>query len=72
MSGFTGEGAKTIIPSKATAKISMRLVADQNPKKIVRLFKQYVQDITPKGVTIEIIEHHGANPARRAGDCGRA
>ncbi|MGA3327985.1 MAG: dipeptidase [Terriglobia bacterium] len=48
--GFTGEGAKTVIPAVATAKVSMRLVPDMNPKEIIRLYKRYVKKITPKGI----------------------
>jgi acetylornithine deacetylase/succinyl-diaminopimelate desuccinylase-like protein len=59
--GFTEEGAKTVLPSKATAKISMRLVPNQNPKKIARLFIKYVKEITPKTVKVEVIELHGGN-----------
>lgn len=60
--GFTGEGAKTVLPSKATAKISMRLVPNQDPKKISRLFKSYVNKITPKTVSVKVKELHGAYP----------
>lgn len=60
LSGFTGAGAKTIIPSKASAKISMRLVPNQEPKKIARLFKKYVKSIAPKTVKVDVREvHHG-------------
>jgi acetylornithine deacetylase/succinyl-diaminopimelate desuccinylase-like protein len=48
--GFTGEGAKTVIPAVSTAKISMRLVPDMNPKEIIRWYKSYVKTITPKGI----------------------
>jgi acetylornithine deacetylase/succinyl-diaminopimelate desuccinylase-like protein len=60
--GFTGEGAKTVLPSKATAKISMRLVPDQDPKKIAKLFKSYLNKIAPKTVKVEISDLHGAYP----------
>lgn len=60
--GFTGEGAKTVLPSKATAKISMRLVPDQDPKKIAKLFKSYLKKIAPKTVKVEISDLHGAYP----------
>ncbi len=62
-SGFTGEGAKTVLPSKAHAKVSMRLVPNQDPKKIARLFKKHIKEITPKNVTVELTEMHGAKPA---------
>ena len=60
--GFTGEGAKTVLPSKATAKISMRLVPNQDPKKIAKLFKSYINKIVPKSVTVEVSDLHGAYP----------
>jgi len=48
--GFTGEGAKTVIPAVATAKISMRLVPDMDPREVVRQYTAYVKKITPKGI----------------------
>lgn len=48
--GFTGEGAKTVIPALATAKISMRLVPDMNPKEVIRQYTAYVKKLTPKGI----------------------
>lgn len=60
--GFTGEGAKTVLPSKAKAKISMRLVPEQDPKKISKLFKSYINKIAPKTVKVEIKDLHGAYP----------
>jgi acetylornithine deacetylase/succinyl-diaminopimelate desuccinylase-like protein len=61
-SGYGGEGAKTIIPAAAMAKVSMRLVPDQDPAKIARLFEKHVLDLAPPGVKVEVINHHGANP----------
>ncbi|MFT5171356.1 MAG: acetylornithine deacetylase/succinyl-diaminopimelate desuccinylase-like protein [Candidatus Marinamargulisbacteria bacterium] len=61
--GYIGEGAKTVIPAKASAKVSMRLVANQNSEKISRLFRDFVEKITPPGVRIKVVEHHGAQPA---------
>ena len=52
--GFTGEGAKTVIPAVSTAKISMRLVPDMNPNEIIRLYKSYVKKITPPGIRTAI------------------
>ena len=52
-SGFTGEGAKTIIPAEATAKISMRLVADQDPDDVAQAFTDHVRGLAPAGVTVE-------------------
>ncbi|MDZ7765314.1 MAG: dipeptidase [Melioribacteraceae bacterium] len=60
--GFTEEGAKTVLPSKATAKISMRLVPDQTPKEIAKLFTKYINEITPKSVSIKVKELHGGLP----------
>ena len=60
--GFTGKGAKTIIPSKATAKISMRLVANQDPNKIAKLFTKYFKTIAPKSVKVKISSLHGGQP----------
>ncbi len=61
--GYQGEGAKTVLPSKAGAKISMRLVPNQEPKKIADLFTTYVKELAPKGVTVEVEEHHGGHAA---------
>ena len=60
--GYTGEGSKTVLPSKAHAKISMRLVPDQDWIEISELFKKYVQNFIPKNVTATIKTHHGAEP----------
>ncbi|MDX2473269.1 MAG: dipeptidase [Candidatus Krumholzibacteria bacterium] len=62
VSGYGGEGAKTVIPAKAMAKVSMRLVPNQEPEKIARAFTDYVMSIAPAGVKVEVIDHHGANP----------
>jgi acetylornithine deacetylase/succinyl-diaminopimelate desuccinylase-like protein len=58
--GYQGAGAKTVLPSWAGAKVSMRLVPDQDPAKIADLFKQHVRAVTPKGVTVEADYVHGA------------
>ena len=58
-SGYTGEGAKTVLPSVAGAKISMRLVPNQDHKKIARLFEDYFRSIAPKSVKVEVKELHG-------------
>lgn len=60
--GFTGKGAKTIIPSKASAKISMRLVPNQNPKKIEKLFSKYIKKIAPDYVDVKVTSIHGGSP----------
>lgn len=61
--GYTGEGAKTVLPSKANAKISMRLVPNQNSDRITELFTKHFESIAPKGVTIKVRPHHGGEPA---------
>ena len=62
ISGFTGEGAKTVIPAVASAKVSMRLVPDQDPGKIGGLFESYVKKITPPTVELTITRMHGGKP----------
>jgi acetylornithine deacetylase/succinyl-diaminopimelate desuccinylase-like protein len=60
--GYTGEGAKTVIASKAFAKISMRLVPNQDPDKITGLFQSYFQSLAPDSVTVKVMPHHGGKP----------
>jgi len=60
--GYTGEGAKTVIASKAYAKISMRLVPGQDPDKITKLFSEHFKNIAPKSVKVKITPHHGGMP----------
>jgi acetylornithine deacetylase/succinyl-diaminopimelate desuccinylase-like protein len=60
--GYIGEGAKTVIPSKAHAKISMRLVPDQNPDKITELFTRHFERIAPSCVKVKVTPHHGGLP----------
>ena len=62
ISGFTGEGAKTVIPAVAMAKVSMRLVPDQHPDQIAKLFEDYVRKVTPKTVELKITRMHGGLP----------
>jgi len=62
LSGFTGQGAKTVLPAKAMAKISMRLVPDQDPKDIERKFTEYVTSLAPEGVTVTVKPFHGGLP----------
>jgi acetylornithine deacetylase/succinyl-diaminopimelate desuccinylase-like protein len=62
LSGFTGEGSKTVIPATAMAKVSMRLVPDQDPKKIADLFEAYLRKITPKTVELKITRMQGGKP----------
>ena len=61
-SGYTGEGTKTVIPSKACAKISMRLVPDQDYRQIARLFEEYMQALAPAGVSVNVRALHGGSP----------
>ncbi len=60
--GYTGEGAKTVLPSKAFAKISMRLVPNQDPKKIEKLFQKHFESLAPKSVKVKVSAHHGGYP----------
>ena len=60
--GYIGEGAKTVLPSKAFAKISMRLVPNQSSEKITALFKKHFESIAPKGVKVSVHPHHGGEP----------
>jgi acetylornithine deacetylase/succinyl-diaminopimelate desuccinylase-like protein len=61
-SGYIGEGAKTVLPSKANAKISMRLVPDQRWSEISDLFTKHFESIAPKGVKVTVTPHHGGEP----------
>lgn len=61
--GYTGEGAKTVLPSKAFAKISMRLVPNQDSTKIAALFKKHFEAIAPDSVQVKVTTHHGGEPA---------
>ncbi|MFM9061375.1 MAG: dipeptidase, partial [Bacteroidota bacterium] len=60
--GYTGEGSKTVLPSKAYAKISMRLVPNQNSQRATELFSNFFQSIAPAGVRVEVRPHHGGEP----------
>ena len=61
--GYIGEGAKTVLPSKAFAKISMRLVPNQSSDKITKMFEEYFKEAAPPGVQVEVRPHHGGEPA---------
>jgi len=61
--GYIGEGAKTVLPSKAYAKISMRLVPNQSSEKITQLFKKHFESVAPAYVRVEVKPHHGGEPA---------
>ena len=60
--GYTGDGAKTVLPSKAFAKISMRLVPNQSSKEISDLFIKHFENIAPKSVKVKVTAHHGGEP----------
>jgi acetylornithine deacetylase/succinyl-diaminopimelate desuccinylase-like protein len=62
LSGYTGEGAKTVLPAKAMAKVSFRLVPDQKPQRVRELLEAHLAKVTPAGVDLELIEHHGGLP----------
>jgi len=64
LSGYTGEGAKTVLPSKAMAKVSCRLVPDQQPEEIERLMDAHVKRVAPKGVTVTLENLSGGRPWR--------
>jgi len=62
LSGFTGEGAKTVLPAVAMAKVSMRLVPDQHPDKIAQQFEHYLKKVAPKTVEVKLTRMHGGKP----------
>ena len=62
LSGYTGEGAKTVLPAKAMAKVSCRLVPDQDPAEIEKLMDAHVKKISPAGVTVTVQHLHGGRP----------
>lgn len=62
-SGYIGEGAKTVLPSKANAKISMRLVPNQSSEEIAEIFTKHFESIAPKSVKVKVTPHHGGEPA---------
>lgn len=62
LSGYTGEGAKTVLPARAMAKVSCRLVPDQHPARITQLFRAHVQRVAPESVQVTITELHGGHP----------
>src|SRR5436190_216046 len=64
LSGYTGEGAKTVLPAKAMAKVSCRLIPDQLPEEIERLMRAHVERVAPKGVTATVTHLHGGRPWR--------
>ena len=67
--GYQGEGAKTVLPSKASAKISMRLVPNQKSEKIAHLFAEHFKSIAPAGIKVNVTFHHGGEPVVVPMDC---
>lgn len=61
-SGYQGEGAKTVLPAKAGAKVSFRLVKNQQPDRIEELLRAHVEKVAPAGVAVRVITHHGGHP----------
>lgn len=66
--GYTGEGAKTVLPAKAFAKISMRLVPNQRSEEITNMFIKYFEDIAPDAVEVKVTPHHGGEAAETQTD----
>jgi len=64
LSGYTGEGAKTVLPSKAMAKVSFRLVPDQDPAQVDKQLRAHLKRVAPKGVTVKVTTLHGGAPWR--------
>ena len=62
LSGYTGEGAKTVLPARAMAKVSFRLVPDQDPARVAELVREHLARVTPTGVVIDVEELHGGLP----------
>ena len=62
LSGYTGEGAKTVLPCKAMAKVSFRLVPNQRPERVRTLLEAHLKKVAQPGVEVELIEHHGGLP----------
>ena len=62
LTGYTGEGAKTVLPARAMAKVSFRLVPDQRPERVRKLLQAHLAEVTPPGIELELLEHHGGLP----------
>jgi acetylornithine deacetylase/succinyl-diaminopimelate desuccinylase-like protein len=66
LSGYTGEGAKTVLPARAMAKVSFRLVPDQDPGRVAEQVRAHLRRVAPAGVEVEVVELHGGRPWRGA------
>ena len=64
LSGYTGEGAKTVLPARAMAKVSFRLVPDQDPVRVAEQVRAHLRKVAPADVTVEVVELHGGRPWR--------
>lgn len=64
LAGYTGEGAKTVLPAKAMAKVSFRLVPGQTPERVKELFERHLARVAPVGVELALVELHGGRPWR--------
>jgi len=64
LSGYTGEGAKTVLPAKAMAKVSFRLVPDQDPERVGKLVRAHLKRVAPPGVRVTVTQLHGGRPWR--------
>ncbi len=64
LAGYTGEGAKTVLPAEAMAKVSFRLVPDQDPARVADLLRRHVSRVAPPEVSVEVVELHGGHPWR--------
>jgi acetylornithine deacetylase/succinyl-diaminopimelate desuccinylase-like protein len=64
LSGYTGQGAKTVLPARSMAKVSFRLVPDQDPARVAELFRAHVTRVAPEGVRVRVEELHGGHPWR--------
>ncbi|MSR22502.1 MAG: dipeptidase [Gemmatimonadetes bacterium] len=64
LSGYTGEGAKTVLPSHAMAKVSFRLVPEQEPAQIASLFREHVKRVAAPGIEVDVLDLHGGRPWR--------
>jgi acetylornithine deacetylase/succinyl-diaminopimelate desuccinylase-like protein len=64
LSGYTGEGAKTVLPARAMAKVSFRLVPDQNPARVAELLRKHLDRVAPRSVKVRVVELHGGLPWR--------